>query len=232
MFGATPPSLNGVPAGTRGHCKLNLRPIFNPQAAVRCADSQDETRITALRAPHAAFGEGTIVKLRSALCIAAFLVTLAPAMAQDPLRSLAPADEYFGRSNLSVLAIANALRDAGLRLGSGGDPRTVLSGPLSFVSDAVKDWERKYPADPWIAKDLAALEGLFLQVHTDEGFRLAERTQAWLAADYPNSPYAAKGRDQLAVSRAPDKPKPQEKIPSYATPWERFAALRVPPPPR
>ena len=92
------------------------------------------------------------MKLRLAFCIAALATTLAPAMAQNSVRALAPADEYFGRFNLSVLGIANTIRDAGARMDSGTDPRTMLSGPLTFVTDAVKDWEQKYPADPWIAE--------------------------------------------------------------------------------
>jgi hypothetical protein len=187
------------------------------------------------------FGEGTIVKLRLAFCIAAFFAMLAPAIAQDSLQGLAPADEYFGRFNLSVLGIANTIRDAGARMDSGGDARTMLSGPLSFVTDAMKDWEQKYPTDPWIAKDLLALETVYLRVPTDEGFRLATQTEAWLVADYPNSDYAGKGRVELATNRVPYMPQqqpwqpqvqPQQAIPSYATPWERFAALRVPIPPR
>jgi hypothetical protein len=204
--------------------------------------------------PHALFGEGTIVKLRLAFCIAVFFATLAPAMAQDSLRGLAPADEYFGRYNLSVLGIANTIRDADTRLNSGGDPHAMLSGPLSFVTDAMKDWEQKYPTDPWIAKDLLALEGVYLHVPTDEGFRLASQTEAWLIADYANTDYAAQGRSQLASNRISYMPqqmpqsapvaqyqpqqyqpqwqpvvqRQQQAIPSYATPWERYAALRVP----
>jgi hypothetical protein len=201
------------------------------------------------------FAKGTIVKLRWAFCIAAFSAMLAPAMAQDSLTGLAPADEYFGHYNLSVLAVANTIRDAGVRLDTGGDPRTMLSGPLSFVTDAMKDWEGKYPSDPWIAKDLLALEAVYLRVPTDEGFRLATQTEAWLIADYPNTDYAAQGRTQLASNRIPympqqyPQPVPQQysqqipvrqtwqsqppppqapSIPSYATPWDRYAAMRVP----
>jgi len=203
-------------------------------------------------ASHAIFGEGTIVKLGWAFCIAAFAAAMAPALAQDSLQGLAPADEYFGRFNLSVLGIANTIRDAGARMDSGGDARAMLSGPLSFVTDAMKDWEQKYPTDPWIAKDLFALEVVYLRVPTDEGFRLATQTEAWLIADYPDSEYAGKGRSELAANRVPYmpqqqawQPQPQARpqyqppyqpqyqpqppaIPSYAMPWERFAALRVP----
>ena len=71
--------------------------------------------------------------LRLAVFIAAFFALLAPALAQDDdsiantpvlsssLRGLAPADEYFGRYNLSVLGIANNIRDAGTRIDTGGD---------------------------------------------------------------------------------------------------------------
>lgn len=174
------------------------------------------------------------MKLRLAFCVAVFSAALAPAMAQDSARGLAPADEYFGRFNLSVLGIANTIRDAGARMDAGTDPRSMLSGPLSFVTDAVKDWEQKYPADPWIAKDLLALETVYLRVPTDDGLKLASQTEAWLIADYPKTSEAARARTQLASYRAGGVP-PQPAypaIPSYATPWERFAALRVPLPPR
>lgn len=206
------------------------------------------------------------MKLRLAVCIAAFFAVLAPAVAQDPLQGLAPADEYFGHYKLSVLGIANTIRDAGNRVDSGADARTLLSGPLSFVTEAMKDWEQQYPRDPWIAKDLLALEAVYLRVPTDEGFRLATQTEAWLVADYSDSEYAAKGRVELATNRVPYMPQqqawqPQQQtwqprqqtwqaqqqawqpqppvrqyqppaIPSYATPWERYMALRVPFPPR
>jgi hypothetical protein len=203
---------------------------------------------------------------------------LTPVMAQDSLRGLAPADEYFGHYNLSVLGIANTIRDAGARVDSNADPHSMLSGPLSYVTDSMKDWEQKYPADPWIAKDLLALEALYLRVPTDDGFRLASQTEAWLIADYPNTEYANQGREQLAENRIPympqqqpqqayqppSQPQPvyqsqpvyqpqpsyqpvyvpvpvyqpvyqpvvvqprQQAIPSYATPWDRFTAMRVP----
>jgi hypothetical protein len=198
--------------------------------------------------------KGTIVKLRLALCIAAFSASFAPAFAQDSLRGLAPADEYFGRYKLSVLGIANTIRDAGARIDSGSDPRTMLTGPLSFVTDAIKDWEQQYPGDPWIAKDLLALEAVYLRVPTDDGFRLASEAEAWLVADYPNTESAGRGRDQLAQNRIPYMPQqlPQEAwqpprqayqpvyqpsyqpvvqrqpLPSYAVPWERYAAMRGP----
>lgn len=168
-----------------------------------------------------------MMNVRIAFCIAALLAIAAPALAQDNLRGLAPADEYFGRFNLSILGVANTIRDAGNRIDAGADPHEMVNGPLFFATDALHDWEKKYPADPWIPKELLALEGAYLRVPTDDGTRLAAQTEAWLAADYPNSAYAAQGRGQLAAGAAPNAAPPAG-IPSYASPWERFAALRAP----
>ena len=60
--------------------------------------------------------------IRIALCIATVIAALAPAAAADSMLGLAPADEYFGRYNLSVLGIANSIRDAGARIDAGTDP--------------------------------------------------------------------------------------------------------------
>lgn len=205
------------------------------------------------------------MKLRLALCIAAFFGVFAPVLAQDdtiapntpPLTSslsgLAPADEYFGRYNLSVLGIANTIKDAGTRIGLGGDVHAMINGPLTYVTDAVRAWEQQYPSDPWIAKDLLALEAVYLRVPTDECFRLAAQTEAWLRSDYPDTVYAAQGRKQLAdatpsaataapVNAVPtyttyntyntyqSYPQPvvvRQMIPSYATPWDRYVAMRA-----
>jgi hypothetical protein len=206
-------------------------------------------------------GEGTIVNARLALCAATFFAllssTLSPVMAQDSQRGLAPADEYFGHYKLSVLGIANTIRDAGARIDGGTDPSALIAGPLKFATDALHDWEQQYPSDPWIAKDLLALEVVYLRVSSDEGFRLASQTEAWLSADYPDSDQAAQGRSELADNRIPYMPQqtvaqraipqpappqpayaqppqtfstystqPQPRaIPSYAIPWERYAAM-------
>jgi hypothetical protein len=152
-----------------------------------------------------------------------FIASAGPALAQDA--TLAPADENFGRFNLSVLGIANAIRDSGARIDGGTDPHALLSGPLAFATDAMHAWEERYPADPWIAKDLLALETVYLKIPTDDALRLASRTEAWLIADFPASPYVAKARALLDAASA-TAAAPAQAAPVNA--WERFAALRVP----
>jgi len=156
------------------------------------------------------------------------IATIAPAFAQDA--TLAPADETFGRFNLTVLGVANAIRDSGARLDGGADPRTLVTGPLAFATDAMRAWEGKYPSDPWIAKDLLALETVYLKIPTDDAFRLASHTEAWLLADFPASTYGAKARSLLetASNVAANAPVP----PPAEGAWERFASLRVPLPPQ
>ncbi len=156
---------------------------------------------------------------RAFAVLAVFLAaSVAPAFAQDA--TLAPADETFGHFNLTVLGVANAIRDTGARIDAGSDPRTLVTGPLAFATDAMHAWEDKYPSDPWIAKDLLALEAVYVKIPTDDALRLAAHTEAWLLADFPASPYVAKARDLLAAAAPSAAPAPNA--------WERFAALRVP----
>jgi hypothetical protein len=188
------------------------------------------------------------VKSIIALSIAAFVALGAPALAGDSLRGLAPADEYFGRFNLSILGVTNTIHDAGTRLDSGADPRALVNGPLYFATDALRDWEQKYPTDPWIPKELLALENVYLRLPGNDGTRLAAHTEAWLVADYPSTSYADQGRKQLAdaafAAAAPAIAAPAIAVPAVAAPgapvnvapppsaWERFAALRAPLAPR
>ncbi len=172
-----------------------------------------------------------MVNLRSAVLALAFVLPGVPVCAQD-LSSKAPADEYFGHYRLSVLGIANSIRDSGHRIDEGNVAPT-LDGPLAFVTDAIRAWERAYPRDPWIARDLFALQVCYLRTRTARGLQLARDTEAWLVADYPRAPEAAEAQIALADATADDGFRPT----GYASvrsasgggdAWERFAALRAP----
>ena len=162
--------------------------------------------------------------VRSALAVLVvlFAASLVPALAADA--TLAPADASFGRFNLSVLTIANSIRDSGARIDGGTAPRDLISGPLAFATDAMHAWEGRYPDDPWIAKDLLALETVYLKIPTEDAHRLARETEAWLLTDFPASPYVSKARTLLADAASIGTS--AAAAPMNA--WERFAALRVP----
>jgi hypothetical protein len=166
------------------------------------------------------------VKLRLAVLVLASALC-APAAAQNmPMSALAPADEYFGHYKISVLGIANMIRDVGRRLEDGRDAGSMIDGPLSLVADAIRDWEHAYPRDPWIAKDLLALEVVYLRAQAPEAMTLARRTEAWLVRDYPDAAATQTGRRRLALALGENQDE------AAGAPWERFAEQREPAPPR
>lgn len=132
----------------------------------------------------------------------------APAYAQTtqttPAHSaVAPADEYFGRLKMSVLGIANVIKDMRLRVDADASKTPTIFGPLALVEDAIHDWEHKYPRDSWIPRDLLALETTYLHASGDQAHLMAVRAEAWLRRDYPRSSYATLGRAELAKANAP-----------------------------
>ena len=90
----------------------------------------------------------------SVFCILLALATLAsgfsvpvPAFAAS---RVAPADEYFGHLKMSILGIRNRLRDLEAKSSWRGENKRALLGEASFIEDAMTEWTRKYPGDPWI----------------------------------------------------------------------------------
>ena len=135
-----------------------------------------------------------MVKRLLALCMCLCATAAAASAGERP--KLAPADEYFGHLKMSVLGIANVLRDSRLRA---ADPMRSDSifGSLAWVEDAIRDWESKYPEDTWIAKDLLALETTYLTAPGGHAHDCALRTEAWLRHDYANTTYAVLGHNAL-----------------------------------
>ena len=154
--------------------------------------------------------------MRSPIVLVSLLVlTVASPLGAQPTSALAPADASFGRFSLSVLGIANTIRDAGVRFDTGADARALIDGPLAFAADAIAAWEKRYPADYWIPRDLLALQSVYARMPGDDALRLTKKTVAWLLTDFPRSPEAAKLREAV-----------EDDVPVSA--WERFAGLRAP----
>ena len=108
-----------------------------------------------------------------------------------PVVREAPADMSFGQYPLSVMGIENAIRRADARADEyASGVRRYDVGPVAYSVVAIRDWERRYPADPWIAKDLLALCKFYAHVGTSEARGTAARAAAWLRHDYPASDYA------------------------------------------
>src|SRR5579884_2790477 len=127
---------------------------------------------------------------------ASLLPALAAGHAAAPIR-VAPADEYFGRLKMSILGIRNQLRDLGLRLQYAPDKGEAVLGSAAMVEDALRDWEHKYPADPWLAKSVYDLTALYAHVTTPHGHAQALHAMRWLMMRYGHSSYAMQARAQI-----------------------------------
>lgn len=125
--------------------------------------------------------------------------TAALAAHRPPPMRVAPADEYFGRLKMSILGIRNQLHDLDARLQFTPEKSEDVIGSASMVEDALHDWEHKYPADPWLAKDVYQLMQMYSRIHTDHGRQITARTLHWLLQRYGRTSYAMRAKTQLGV---------------------------------
>ena len=102
---------------------------------------------------------------------------------------VAPADEYFGRLKMSILGIRNELRDLDQRLTYSPDAGPAVLGTASFVEDAIRDWEAKYPSDPWLPRSVYQLTHLYARIHSGDGHVKAVNALHWLVTRYRSSPF-------------------------------------------
>jgi hypothetical protein len=107
---------------------------------------------------------------------------------------VAPADEYFGRLKMSILGIRNQLHDLDMKLQYTPEKSEDVIGSAAMVEDAIRDWERKYPADPWLAKDVYQLTVLYARIDTDHGRQVEAHAMHWLLGRYGKTAYAAQAK--------------------------------------
>lgn len=102
---------------------------------------------------------------------------------------------------MSILGIGNVIRDQTKKYDARPDLLESELGAVKFAVDAIKDWERKYPDDPWIAKSLFALERFYNRIPNDECREDARATMVWLVRDFPNTWYGRTGKRELAEGK-------------------------------
>ncbi len=110
---------------------------------------------------------------------------------------VAPADEYFGRLKMSILGIRNQLRDLDQRLTYSPDRGADVMGTALFVENAIRDWESKYPADPWLARSVYQLTHLYARIHSADGHVKAVSALHWLVSRYRTSPYCTVAQSEV-----------------------------------
>jgi hypothetical protein len=118
--------------------------------------------------------------------------------ASDAVADMAPADVSFGQYPMSVTGIENAIHryDGTSRLDD---------GPIAYAVVAIRDWERRYPRDPWIPRVLFAMQRVYEHAGTSEGHAYAERIATWLETDYPTTEYADRSRAEFGRPAADPK---------------------------
>jgi hypothetical protein len=117
-----------------------------------------------------------------------------PAFAQ-PTTDLAPADRYFGRLKMSILGVRNSLKDLTARADAEPEQAEHIYDKAVLVEDALHDWQRHFPRDPWIPKYAYALAQLYGKLEMDDARVRKNDTLDWLIATYPESEYAQLPRD-------------------------------------
>jgi hypothetical protein len=118
----------------------------------------------------------------------------APAFA-EPSTSLAPADRYFGRLKMSILGVRNQIKDLALRADMHPEDAEHIYDKAVLVEDALRDWHKHFPRDPWIPKYAYSLAQLFGKLDYDDARVRRNDTLDWLIATFPESEYAQLPRD-------------------------------------
>lgn len=149
----------------------------------------------------------------------AFLPLRAPG--QTAPSAIAPLDEYFGTTSESVLEIRNRIANAETK--SDGDARTTDAvAAIDFFADALIDWQRKYPADPWVTDALSRTVRCYARAGVASSAQ-AVALYAILEKTYSRSPAA--DRALLAVWEAPAA---GSSTPGTATARTSFVLLALP----
>jgi hypothetical protein len=122
---------------------------------------------------------------------------------------LAPADEYFGPLKMSFLGIRNNLHDLTLEYDAMPDKHDAIFGKAVQTETSLKDWERKYPADGAVPRQIYFLRMLYAKfdVSYPEAQTKRVATEKWLLTCYSATWYAKDVRTKLAsATPAPAAP--------------------------
>ncbi len=112
----------------------------------------------------------------------------------------APADEYFGRLKMSILGVRNVISVIDFRADSATDDNAAdLCHKLMLTEDALRDWQAKYPDDPWIprfgyamVKVYEKIDAELLEESPNDASVHAIDLAGWLDHSYPKSEFAPK----------------------------------------
>jgi hypothetical protein len=128
-----------------------------------------------------------------------FVVALALGALPAPVEAVAaPADQYFGRSKMSPLAVRTRIdRLARAYRARYKTDRDVLHEAVD-VEGALRIWRHDYPRDPWLAPAAYHLAQLYALVQTPEARKHATAMLKYVATYFAATPYGHEARAGLA----------------------------------
>ncbi|MHB8146119.1 MAG: hypothetical protein ACYDGM_02505 [Vulcanimicrobiaceae bacterium] len=112
---------------------------------------------------------------------------------------LAPADEYFGHLQMSILGIRNELNRIRGRVEGDEAHADQQLGLCADVENAIEDFGTKYPDDSWLMGMTVDLESIYAHMHSNSAHLRAEQLLGWVHDRFPRS--RMEDRVRLAMQR-------------------------------
>jgi len=124
---------------------------------------------------------------RHAWCLIASLALLPPiALAQGTHSSLAPADEYFGRLEMSFIGINNTFHDMAIAAGDATTDPAIVN-KVDFAMEALNVWQNRYPHDSQLARSYflgeTVLKKIWLKPYQEKAWAYMQH----IVSAYPNT---------------------------------------------
>ncbi|MBV9271792.1 MAG: hypothetical protein JO165_11905 [Candidatus Eremiobacteraeota bacterium] len=123
---------------------------------------------------------------------------LAATMGQSQISDLAPADQYFGHTHLSILELRHrtmALKDD---LHKARHRPNDISHDASTLTDAFFDWSSRFPKDPWLPRTGWDLATLYEELPGPDARDSALQLLHFIADHFPSSQFAQLSQRDLA----------------------------------
>jgi len=106
------------------------------------------------------------------------------------LAGYAPADEYFGPLQMSILGIRNQIQDMSQLYDVAPEKADAIMGKASVAEASLRDWESKYPNDPALGRYVYQLCKLYQKIDLDIAREKSADAHMWLFSHYARTSYA------------------------------------------
>ena len=148
------------------------------------------------------------------------LMTSSPLSALAQTFGPAPADEYFGPHHQSILEIRNRLDGYDRKSSHEMLDPDVVTG-IDDLDASIVDWQRQYPADPWLPHAMARLMRCYHRAGA------ASTPRATAALDLMRHAYPNNDETNATVAMIyGDVDLPQQSVPVVMDAWARFDSMR------